>query len=65
MPRRKRRDPPDETSPVDVEYLQYWASYQVGGSGMGVSTQRHLKRMARELLEHRGIPIEDPREQSG
>lgn len=49
----------DPATEVPTDLLQYWATYPVGGSGMGVNTQNTLKFMAREILRHRGIEIDE------
>ncbi len=57
---RKRLEAEREAAkPVDAEVLQYWANHHVGGSGLSVSLQSMIKKMAREILEHRGIDIEE------
>ena len=40
-------------APVSNEFLQYWAQWPVGGSGMSVTLQQQIKNMAIELLEAR------------
>lgn len=39
--------------PVAIEILEHWANWAVGGSGMSVTTQTMIKKMAIEILEAR------------
>lgn len=55
----KRKQVEEVSTKTSVDILQYWATSNVGGSGMGVSIQQMIKNMAREILEHRNLPVRD------
>lgn len=59
--RAARRAAEEEAAkaPVEVDLLQYWATYPVGGSGLGIGMQTMIKKMAREILGHRGVEIDE------
>ena len=38
---------------VKENILDHWINYPIGGSGMGVGTQKLLRDMAIEIREHR------------
>ncbi len=38
---------------VEDRILDYWINNEIGGSGMGIGTQRLLRDMALEIREHR------------
>lgn len=38
---------------VEESILDYWINNEIGGSGMGIGTQKLLRDMAIEIREHR------------
>ena len=62
---RKRKKPEDLSDvPVDNEYLWFWSINPIGGSGLGITTQMNMRRMSREILRSRELPIFRPDDES-